>query len=72
MDIPVPATVTLQRKSNGAMLAYLQTWYPMLTGVILNLDGSITVTSSDTLPVGATDDILDALLSKASWETDPA
>lgn len=63
-------SATLSKKSNADMLAYLQQWYPNLTGIVLNLDGSITVTSSTDFSEGEMDDVLDALLSKKAWDTE--
>lgn len=63
-----PTIQTFKQKSTAELLAYLQGFYPTMTGIILNLDGSLTISFSDTPPVGAGQDIIDILSSNVVWE----
>lgn len=68
--MPTPQSIELRRKSNASVLSYLQGFYPTITAVTLNLDGSILVESSDTLEPGTTEDLLEIMSSPEMWEAE--
>lgn len=62
-----PQSVLFTKKSNADALTYIQGFYPTVTGVVLNLDGSILITASDALAPGDRDDIMQILASSNMW-----
>lgn len=66
--MPTPTVQTYKPKASADMLTYIQGFYPTLTNLELNLDGSLTLSWSDTPPGGAADDIIDILTGANAWE----
>lgn len=66
--MPTPAVQTYKPKSSAEMLAYIQGFYPTLSNLTLNLDGSLTLNWSDTPSGGSAEDIIDILTGANAWE----
>lgn len=62
-----PMSVLFLKRSNAEMLTYLQGYFPNVTAVTLNLDGSILIQSSDTIE-GSESDIMQILSSENVWK----
>lgn len=56
-----------RKKSNAEMLTFIQLYYPDITKVSLNLDGSVQIDSSSAFTEGETEDLVQILSSFSAW-----
>lgn len=61
-------TISIRRKSDGEILAWVQSYFPTVTSLTREADGSFTVVSSEDLYDGAIADLISMLPFGRAWE----